>query len=280
MTPHLGHRSFKGVQVQDHKVDGCNGVLRQVCLVVVSPPNGQQAAMNARMQGLDAPPQYLWRAGVLSNIGDLQRRVIEADSTASGVSRERLVTAIASASRAQARAARTGRPASLIAVAVPPVERISTPYPTKARARSTTPRLSVTEITARRTAVGVIDDSRKPQHPSTGPPPGAQEAGTSHKPSPWTMVPDKMLLCVTPSAPVRLGRRFWGLHTCIFMRQRFGLNEAGQAADNPQCSEEQRIDACSDGPTKCACAMRRTAVPGRASSAAVPLGPPTLDNRR
>src|SRR5262249_1229204 len=47
----------------------------------------------------------------------------------------------------------TSRPASRSASAVPPVERISTPSAARALAKSTTPVLSETEISARRTLV-------------------------------------------------------------------------------------------------------------------------------
>src|SRR3954469_24562013 len=55
--------------------------------------------------------------------------------------------------------ARTSRPASLSAAAVPPVETISTPSSASPRAKSTIPRLSETDSRARwmRTAPGAVD---------------------------------------------------------------------------------------------------------------------------
>src|SRR3954452_490885 len=57
--------------------------------------------------------------------------------------------------------ARTARPASLSAVAVPPVETISTPSSASPRAKSTIPRLSETDSSARwmRTAPGAVGAS-------------------------------------------------------------------------------------------------------------------------
>jgi hypothetical protein len=57
--------------------------------------------------------------------------------------------------------ARTPSPASASAAAVPPVETSSTPSSARPRAKSTTPRLSETDSSARRilTAAGAVSDA-------------------------------------------------------------------------------------------------------------------------
>ena len=54
---------------------------------------------------------------------------------------------------------RTSSPMSRSACAVPPVETSSTPAPASRRAKSTTPRLSETEINARRTGLSALMES-------------------------------------------------------------------------------------------------------------------------
>ena len=61
----------------------------------------------------------------------------------------------------------TSRPASRIALAVPPVESSSTPSSVRPRAKSTTPVLSETEMSARRTRTGSPEGADPPSVAST-----------------------------------------------------------------------------------------------------------------
>ena len=64
----LRNRAFEGVEVDDEKVDGADAVHgHQIGIAVESP---QQAAVDARMQGLDAAVHDFRKAGLLGHLDD------------------------------------------------------------------------------------------------------------------------------------------------------------------------------------------------------------------
>ena len=105
-------RLAERVEVHDHQIDGDEPGLLHLGAVLRRRP-AEEAAVHARVQRLDAAVEDLGRAGEVAHLAH--------------------------------RDARLGR----APCAVPPVERISRPAADSPRARSTTPVLSETEISAR-----------------------------------------------------------------------------------------------------------------------------------
>ena len=73
----IGDRRFKRIQVDHDHIDRVDALGRQVSLVGGVGAPGQDAAVNARVQGLDPAAQDLGSAGVFSHLGDRHPRGLQ-----------------------------------------------------------------------------------------------------------------------------------------------------------------------------------------------------------
>src|SRR5690606_33373209 len=130
---------------------------------MAGPPSAMSSTASARVQpALPGPASNGYRFSTSRSIGAMPRSASTASSTPARPSRPPCTTgcrvltrpSIISGNPVTSLTSRTCRPASRIALAVPPVDNSSTPRLASARASSTSPVLSETESSARRIFTG------------------------------------------------------------------------------------------------------------------------------